>query len=97
MVTRAPAAASAIGQMAAGGGGARRIDYAGNLLRLAGDMDAVTHAGPVAALVMLLAGVRTHTRASDGCLIAAVCGKTGRCECAGCGGMIRFSRIRIRR
>ena len=48
-VTRAPAAASAMGQMAAGGG-ALRIDYAGNLLRLAGDMDAVTHAGLAAAL-----------------------------------------------
>lgn len=48
-VTRAPAAASPMGQVAAGGG-ALRIDYAGNLLRLAGDMDAVTLAGLVAAL-----------------------------------------------
>ena len=48
-VTRAPAAASAMGQIVAGGG-ALRIDYAGNLLRLAGDMDAVTHADLVAAL-----------------------------------------------
>lgn len=38
-----------MGQMAAGGG-ALRIDHAGNLLRLAGDMDTVTHAGLVAAL-----------------------------------------------
>ena len=48
MVTRAPAAASATGQMVAGG--ALRIDHAGNLLRLAGDMDAATYAGLVAAL-----------------------------------------------
>ncbi len=48
-MTRAPAAASAIGQLVAGGG-ALRIDYAGNLLRLAGDMDEATHAGLAAAL-----------------------------------------------
>ena len=48
-VTRAPAAASAIGQGVAGGG-EFRIDYAGNLLRLAGEMDEVTHADLVAAL-----------------------------------------------
>ena len=48
-MTRAPAAASARGQIAAGGG-ALRIDHAGNLLRLAGDMDAVTQAGLAAAL-----------------------------------------------
>lgn len=37
-VTRSPAAASAMGQIVAGGG-ALRIDYAGNLLRLAAALD----------------------------------------------------------
>ncbi len=37
-----------MGQIVAGG--ALRIDHAGNLLRLAGDMDEATHAGLVAAL-----------------------------------------------